>query len=128
MIHRQSQIIAAMTQDDRSAVTACYVNATGGTNRRGKDETVDTGESKRFAERLSSRRFEPGQNVLIVPEEIKDIVVEQRRGEVGRQLIEFPSDTIRICNVTSRSGKTDGQRGLAVVTITSNAQAPAIHR
>ena len=44
---------------------------------------------------MPSGGFEAGKDVLIVPQEIKRVVVEQWRGDVGRHAIEFPRHAIR---------------------------------
>ena len=61
---------------------------------------------------MPSGGFEAGKDVLIMPQKIERVVVEQRRGDIGRHAVEFPRDAIGAGEIPFRPGQADGQHRL----------------
>src|SRR6266536_605721 len=87
MVDSQRGVFAVVAQDDGGSITSGDIDAASRADGRGKDEISNTFESERFATRFASRGFKPGQNVLIVAQEIEGVAVEQWRGHVRRHPI-----------------------------------------
>src|SRR6266446_5277990 len=88
MVDGHCGVFAVVVQDDGCSITPGDIDAASRAHRRCKDEIGNPFKSERFAARFAGRGFKPGQNVLIVPEEIERVPVEQWRGDVGRHPIE----------------------------------------
>jgi hypothetical protein len=84
MVYRQPAIFAIMLEDDGRSVATRYVNAPSSPHWRRKDEIIYALKSQRFAPWFAGHGIKPGKDILIVPEKIKGVVVEQRRGHVWR--------------------------------------------
>src|SRR5436309_3504087 len=123
----QDGVFAVVAEDDGCSVATGDVDAAGGADGRRKDEIVDALQPERFAARLASHRVKAGENVLIVPQEIERVVVHQRRGDVGRQAVEFPGDVVGAAEVAFGAGQPDGDHRLRIVAVPGNHQAAVVH-
>src|SRR5262249_14665865 len=77
-IDGQRGVLPVVTQHNRSAIAAGDVNPSPRADRRGKDKIADAFEPQRFAARLAGLGLETGEDVLIVPQKIERVVIEQR--------------------------------------------------
>ena len=84
-----------VAQHDRGSVPCRHVDPVRGPHRGREDEVADAVEPQGFAEVASGVRIEPGQDILVVPDEIEGAPVEERRGDVRRQAVQLPRDAIR---------------------------------
>src|SRR5690242_12711086 len=78
VIECQDSVFAIMTEDHRVSIASGDIDASAGAHWRRKNEIVDSFQPERFAARFAGNWIEPGQNVLIVPQEIERVVVHQR--------------------------------------------------
>jgi hypothetical protein len=77
-VDRQRRVLTVVPQDERRAVTVGDVNPARGANRRSED-LADTFQPNRLAEWFAGFGFQPGQDVLVMAQEIECIAVEERR-------------------------------------------------
>jgi hypothetical protein len=109
LVYRECGILPIVPDDDRSAIATRDVNTIRRADGGGKDVIADAIEPQGFPERFSCQRIEPGQNVLIVAQEIERVAVKERRRDVGSEAIESPRDIRCPGDIALRSG------GLAAV-------------
>lgn len=84
MIDCERGVFPVMAQDNGGAVATGDVDPPGGTDGRRKDEIVDAIKPEWLASRVAGHGVEPRKHVLIVPQDIERVVIEQRRGDVRR--------------------------------------------
>src|SRR4051794_7558613 len=94
MVQRNLSVFAIMPQYHSAPIATRNIDPPRRPDRRSKNKIIDPFKSDRFAFRLASRWFEPRKNVLIVPEKIKRVVVEQGRRDVRCQPIQFPGHSV----------------------------------
>ena len=128
MIHSQRRILRIVAQHHGRTVPRRDVEASARADGRSEDEIAEAVEPQRFAAKFTRGRIEPHENVLVVAQVIERVVVEQRRGNVGRQAVEFPHHVRARADVAARAREADGQHRLRVVAVARNDQAAPINR
>src|SRR5207237_8553428 len=68
------------------------------------------------------------EDILVVPQEIKGVIVKEGRGNIRSHAVELPRDLGSIGNVAFCSDQADGQHGLPVVTVPCEDHAAARDR
>src|SRR5207248_2702252 len=77
MVDGQRGVFAVVAEDDSRAVAGSDINAGGSADGGRKDEIGDTVEADRIAKRLASHGVQAREHVLIVPEKVQRVVVEE---------------------------------------------------
>src|SRR5262249_49363170 len=78
VINRQNSVFAVMTENHGVAVASGNIDAPGSADRRGKNKIVDAFQANGFTARLSGSGVEARKDVLIVPQKIERVVVQER--------------------------------------------------